>query len=57
MTPHDIAWICAFELSNTFADRLTPEQHIACQVAAMRHPDRAPLVLIALACQIMGRRT
>lgn len=51
------AWEAAFELLNNHTDRLTPLQFIACQIAVMRHPDHASLTIIALAADLLGRRT
>jgi hypothetical protein len=53
---HYAAWLCAYTLSAGHADRLTQAQRVACEIAVMRDPERAPLDMIALACQILGDR-
>lgn len=56
MNARDRAWECAFELASNHSDRLTVAQHILCLTTVMRHPDRAALEVIALACQVLGVR-
>lgn len=47
------AWEGAFELLNTHARSLTPQEIIDCQVIVMRHPDHAPLTILGLVCEVM----
>lgn len=56
MTHSDRAWECALVLALDRPHDLTPAQHILCLTTVMRHPDRAPLEVIALAAQILGVR-
>lgn len=56
MSPRHRAWECAYELAANHPHDLTRAQHILCLTTVMRHPDRAPLELIALAAQILGAR-
>lgn len=50
------AWECALVLMQDHARSLTPAQHILCLTTVMRHPDRAPLEVIALAAMVLGAR-
>lgn len=50
------AYECALVLVQDHADRLSLQQRIACEVALMGEPERAPLELIALAAQLLGER-
>lgn len=56
MTPHARAWECAFALLSISPD-LTLRQRIECHVALIAGPDAADLGMIALAAQVLGRRT
>ena len=56
MTGSSRAFECAFVLLAEHADCLTIQQHIACEIALMAGPERAPLSIIPLAVQIIGVR-
>ena len=50
------AWECAWVLVTDYADRLTMQQLVACHIAVMRGPERAPLDMIALAARVIEQR-